>query len=534
MDPNLLVMQRKGGKEVPPPHPRAQTPQQVKHQEGQASKAALAAVIREKVKIHGSTGILAHFLDPLNHKPIRLPDLGSVTTQGTAVATLASVSSLNWTSEALVLSQTPYVPNDEGGSAPLLADPLYRMAASFRDPCCMGAVTEGPWSLASPTVYTSVSRGNAVPLIDGELPVKLNRFEYMTGPKRYGDYNFPCLVDGGAVQAVWVDAGPDAPAGISIRLDLFVGVPDNSTYRATARIYTDDQAHIEIQLGSATVAAGATYLALNGSLNYGGYIAFFFRVEDMNAIAPTYVNDYTVTITTKTTTSTRHVFHPSIVTAIAGTTGQEQIGMARVLGQSFLASNTTAEMFKSGAVYARQVDGHQSWYEACGSPEVFTTANVAATYDGPLSKGLYAITKPQGPECLDLEDVVSDNTPAGTQDSRVAFRPFRTGGTVVALFVPSAPLPNTPATTLLVHWCRGFEFTTQSQLYKVDTTTVARAEMLTFLDSLCHSQQFYENPLHWKQIKEALARAGSWAWKNKSEIGSVAQMLATLAARAAL
>jgi hypothetical protein len=162
------------------------------------------------------------------------------------------------------------------------------------------------------------------------------------------------------------------------------------------------------------------------------------------------------------------------------------------------------------------------------TPEQFTMANPATSYDAPMDTGIYAYVKPQGIGALDLHDVLLSGPLTGTSSVLVNIRPFKFQGVLPILMIPSLAASNGATAVMTYHLVRGIEFATQSQLFQVDVASIPRAELLHLLDLLAHTQQFYENPLHLRDIGRALAKAGKWAWDNKAEIGSVAKAIAAI------
>lgn len=495
----------------------------------------------------GLIPLLGQFVDPAHYAPQRLPDVTSASTVGTAVCTLCAADTMLW-DPILSLSGRldpahlyPKVPGTVGGDSyvPLLSDQEARLVVSFRDPVCLGVITTGPFELSVPTQLDSRNiYGDGLKLDAGDMDLELG-FIYASGANRYGNIQIPARVSGGTRAAMWYDGADGAVPVVSIAISFRTQVAHGFMLELRVHFWHDEKNCVEEWVDSVHVVPGdlSCSFGVNGSFPCSGYRSFQLHVEpdDPTSFLFETISGVVVSATVSTQVALCHVFHPSILDAAMAGNAHPLIGQARQLGNTVLISNNTAEMFKSGTVYARQVDGTVPWYQCALSPADITSANVHTMYDGPLAKGLYAIVKPQGVDCLSLEDVVIEAASANDTAFGLNFRPFSTSGTVVALLMPSHPTPNTPATSMVVHFFRGMEFTTQSQLFNVDVCNMPRATLLPFLDELSHFRQFYENPLHMRDITDAIKNAGKWAWDNRGTIKEIAKLLAEAAsiARAA-
>lgn len=482
--------------------------------------------------------LLGQFVDPAHYAPQRLPDVTSASTVGTAVCTLCVADTMQWDptmSMGGTLNVAQYYPHINGNTyTPIFDDQEARVVVSFRDPACMGVVTTGPFPNTSVTNLNCSEHypGMGFRIMSGENKVELGTFT-ANGADRYGAMQLPARMGGGQSSAIWFDG---APAAVPIVfLDVTFASPPMTTFVLELRIlyWTDDEDSRLEWNGMGTVNPGDLHcqFSVNNCFPASGYRSFVIVATPQTPNwHGAFLSDITIHATVSTQMAMCHVFHPSIVEAVSSGNSQPLIGQVRQLGNTVLISNSTAEMFKSGTVYARQIDGTVPWYQCAISSTEITSSNVHTMYDGPLSKGLYAVVKPQGEDCLSLEDLVREGGSAEDPCFSINFRPFATSGTVVALLVPSRPTANSPATSVVVHFFRGLEFTTQSQLFNVDVTSTPRATLLPFLDELSHFRQFYENPLHLRDISNAIKNAGRWAWDNKGTIKDIAKLLAEAAA----
>jgi hypothetical protein len=483
--------------------------------------------------------MVGQYVDPLHHAPIRLPDVGSATCLGTAVATLSLTTTLDWSATEIDGTKCPVVDDGNGDTLKIVDGPYNRLVVSVRDPACLGIVQEGPFPTTA-SVYQGGLYDPEISIVSG-IPMdwQLGFMSLSSGPKRYEDSFTSGVVSDGSVQVVWIDASAGATASLTYMLSFVAGAYTNTAH-ATAELlrWTDDET-FDVEKTALVNLTGLDSNMLFSFIEivHSGYYSVRFVVNDSDDAHPclgVHVTYNSAQLTVQTQFTFVHVVHTAVYNELLSPATQPLIGQVRVLGNTFLATNTTAEMFKSGTVYARQIDGTLPWYLCCKSPDDFTSANVMTSYDGPMSKGLYSVVKPQGEGCMDLHDLRLGPSYTGTNPVIVNMAPFKFQGVLPMLFCPAAPTAAAPSASLTIHFVRGIEFTTQSQLMNVNVSEVARVEILALLDELAHVPQFYENPLHLKAIAAALARAGKWAWANKSEIAAVAKAIAAVLSKVGL
>lgn len=533
----VIVMQNSVSKKA-----KAQNPQQQgKKGRSTASRAAVSKLIKENVGSLDTTGIhhlLGQYVDPASHQPCRLPDVSSASCVGTALSSLFVVDTLNWTSSVPAIADCPTFGFLRQEIEPIIADPNNRMVVAMRDPVVLGLVSAGPWAAgaANKSVYSNTTFfWNSTTPLYAEIPfnehhqLPLEPLLHGSGPLRYGDFMVPGLVSDGEVQVVWIDASVAQPATFLIEFHLYSS--NSSTYfdcRISADLWGDEHTSEEVVSAQSTLPANTLdWSSPTLSITSSGYYSFAAQFTPYQEnLQPNKIKSIVYSISTQTAISFDHIVHPSVIDAVMSKRKKGLIGQGRVLGSAVLISNNTATMFKAGTVYAKQIDARDPWYDDTSSPEAFSTTNVAASYDGPLSKGLFAIVKPQGPSAFDLLEIVDSNS----EMSRLGFRPFLGCGTVCSLLVPGefGSGGYYPSTSLTIHWARGFEFTTQNQLFLVDVSDIRRVDMLNFMDELARFKQFYENPLHLKDIGALMKRAGLWTWENKAAIAEVAKLLASI------
>jgi hypothetical protein len=415
-----------------------------------------------------------------------------------------------------------------------VADPLARLVVVLRDPVVMAVVQDSTYpAVAGVSRYNLVVPGALLRWYPTEeyRPV-LTHSTWKAGPKRYGD--FQPVAHNAETQAFWLDASSISPAALDFNL---TSIDDCACPAYSIRVI------LHRHLGEGDIEEGYNnefnIPATGGSVAFtitgiaaSGYYSLSMKLLSFppagivpNRLLAFRINDLYYTVGTSLVH--RHVVHPDIALG-DGRVVQD----VRVLGAAFLASNVTAEFFKGGAIYAQQTPPRLAWFEGCESPAEIMANNVHLTYDGPLQKGFYGFVKPQGLDALSLRpalDSIEDGI-CGTYLHRV-FTPFAATGQIQVLFLPpdTTASTNSAACTLVVHFTRSMEFTSQSQLVNVNVSALSRENLLGIMDALDRMPQFFENPLHWAQIKAAIANSAKWAWNNRAMLVKVLETL--LAAR---
>lgn len=524
---------------VPSPNPgKNKLKPETKHLKGsqthpgarKISRSTVSGLVKTNVPKLGSlTAPIGQFADPVSYRPTRLPDVTSLSSAGTAVASLSVVDTLHWPLECLGGTEVPSLIN-----GPVVADPLNRLVVVLRDPIVMAVVEDSSLPIS---VGTSIYRLHS-PKLWSFLPQDdfapaFTHVYYVSGAKRYGDWQ-PVAHNAG-VQGFWLDANTTWPAyvdiagmvnddytmsGSEIKVQLVRHVTDGVVEDYARSAFTLPAYTNPFTVPTINVTASGYYsLTLTATAPASG-------VDQSRTLTLTGV----VTLTTQIGLVHRHIVHPDIA-ASDGKIVQD----IRVLGAAFLASNVTAEFFKGGSVYAKQIPQRVVWYENCATPTDLTSANVRLMYDGPLEKGFYGFVKPQGLDSLSMNpavDLVTDasKTLVSTSYQHYLFKPFSVPGAIQVLFCPpdTTASTNSAACTLLVHFTRSMEFQTSSQLLSVESPELTREALLQIMDALDRLPQFYENPLHWSQIRAALERAGKFVWNNRALIAQIVTYLATL------
>lgn len=512
------------------------------NQHQRSSRSRTAMTVRSKVALK-ATGVngLGQFMDPLNYEPIRLPDILSASSVGTASAVLSEVLQYSWPTTAPIPSQWPIVYDQPAAGTTNLVDNVeHRLFIVTRDPVVSAIyMNPAPYNGAVPSTYLGGVVNSVTILPWGTDPVLIVRngpdteldidgMILVSGQDRYGGYT-PAGTDGGR-KFVWLDGTPANPCTVTFGGVVSLGGTNigyvGKSVTLICYVHTSAGERSEIYRTSAALPArGTLFNTGNISIQVSGYFSFAVNVVGVDAIdGELVVQTPTMWYYPTAVWTMKHQVHPDLLSAGA------IVENVRILGSTMLISNSTAEFFKSGTVYARQMDQEELWFADTGKPESFSTANVQLNYDGPLSKGIYAVVKPQGQGALSLVPTVVRPGPRSTTDASIQlnYRPFAFAGAVAILLCPTTPYAatNSSQANMTIHTIRGMEYTTNSQLVKIQRTALSRAEYDQILDGLSVMNQFYENPLHLRDIKSAIARAGNWLWGNRSAIGGIAAGIA--------
>jgi hypothetical protein len=444
----------------------------------------------------------------------------SVQLVGTAVCALSQTLQLKWNGDEDVETANWSM---VGPDRLLISDPSHRLLIKLRDPVVALIVSEfGPATLSTSTYAIGVSNVSnsdflsATPkLVLGAEPVNipLTGVFHHSGPIRYPDTTPGGWNTTKTERVVWIDASSGKPT--IFRLSAIVGAYPVSV---TALAYTNE--HVPSVYSTSTFVAGVASTK-DITVNRSSYYSFMLKNEATGGPGVSTVFEITnFQVLVSVTQWFSHYTHLSMMESLPS------MDKVRVLGDALLCTNTSAEMYKSGTVYARQPQTSGPWLSEGTDLEDFTASNVAELYSGPLAKGLYAITKPQGEVPLQFNEAtnVSKNSL-----SLPGFMPLNNYGSVHVLLVPADVTATAPKTTVTLHFFRGLEFTTDSQMYVVRRCGVPRSALPMIFDALSKAQQFHENPLHLADIAKSLRSFGEWGWRNRSEIASIVKMIAALA-----
>lgn len=500
-----------------------------------ASRSATRSLVRESVPrlAQASSHMVAaaaQYMDPLNHPPVRLPDVSSAQTIGTAVCALSSALSLSWGQED---SSNATHWSTLSTAETVLTTNRMRAIFKLRDPVVACIVTEfGADSLAStPTVYSLSIGAQAFGetfLLNGGVPaVKVSEvplaipfaiMSAVSGPVRY-PIQVPCCWVNDSVRAFWVDASPTNYATVTVYAN------NKGTHAITMMALNWTNAHTPTAGNSVVINTGPQTVSL--TIPVSGYWSLNVLTESQPANTAITLELSNVTVAVGVTMWCSHHCHDSMLDGIT------LFHDVRVLGDAVLVSNTTSKFFQNGMVYARQSQDEAPWFSFAQTEDEYTSLNVRELYQGRLEKGIYATVKPQGPETANpfgMINVVDRND--NDELPLLGFRPFQCPGVVSILLSPAQAATTDAATNVNIHFMRSLEYTTNSQLVVVDTSRLPRTEFPALLDALASCPQFFENPLHLQQIRQKLHEMGAWVWRNRSEIAAIVAALRAIVAAA--
>lgn len=459
-----------------------------------------------------ATTVVAQYLDPLNHEPVRLPDVSSAQTIGTAVCALSSSVAVDWIPVEDPPALSSFASRPDGTGA-WFTNYSHRLAFKLRDPTIPLIVSEFATGTMPSSVYNilysnelDAEMAEVIPIAGATLTlVPFTELKMASGSLRY-PLTVPAATIGTA-RAIWLDASTANQTTLTVTYTT----PSSADVVASLLIWTNDFDYTT----KTSHQTGGTSHSSSFSLTTSGYYSVGFMC--FNA---TKVTNLALTAEVTVQQWFSHYTHPSWQSTSAPCD-------VRVLGDCLLATNTAPELFKGGAVYAYQQQDNAPWYMAQDNPSYFTSVNRQELYQGNLSQGLYAVVKPQGHENVNpfaMLPVRASTSPSAP----FLFRPFAVAGLVSILLVPPALSSEVSFT---IHYMRTVEFTTDSQLFAVRPSTVPRAMIPTILDELSSCPQFFENPLHLGAIAAVLQRLASWSWANRSTIAAIVQHLISLSRR---
>jgi len=486
--------------------PSAGRPQhQARNTNVAAMKKAVSAVRQLKRTTSSALPAVAQYLDPLHHRPVRIPDVNSAQTIGTAVAALSGSVTLKWdTLDSTATAEWSARPD----GTPFLTSPTARFVFRCRDPITPLIVSEfGPSAMALSTYLfpvgvgasSSPSPGNARVAYDGVyLPLS---WGYQTGgPTRYPTPIYPAKVNE-YCYAIWVDASPTRTALISISAVL-----TGSGASFELLYWSNPECPATINIISAATAGA--YSATFPAVTHSGY--FSIRTSATSII----VSESNISVGLTVTTS--QWFSAYSFPSYAAVAQSGIIDTVRILGDCLLAQNTSSNYQKSGEVYAVQSQNTDAWFEKPMSFDFISSINVRQYYQGLMAKGLYAIVKPQSANATNPFAMVDAGEEFTGTATYLSSRPFQHSGFVTAVFAPAESVA--ASSQLQLHFMRSIEFTTDNQMYAVDIPRMPRAHYSRMLDELSRCPQFFENPLHLAAIASLLANIGSWIWTNKTPL----------------
>lgn len=469
-------------------------------------------------------------MDPTNADMYRLP------TDGSSFQSVGTALSKNYKAFHLDFS-LPFLTSQDGilpfhGGAHVrnyISDTSYYPVVVLRDPVVSfidvianndgGAVPAVQVAIYTSKTVMALAGGNGTYEFYGNGATTwlyFNDFEFASGHTHYGEYIVTgTMALGGSL--VWVDAGT-AAAGASATLKLLFDSVTGKSSKFIVWLYRvlNDNNRVGLEYFTVTEDGATGHYTAEVAIEECGYYQIGFTITDNCG-----VNFGEMALTQRANCITRHHVTDAYDTAA------DQVEELRVLGQSILLSNVTAQVNLQGTVYAVNMVQEHPWYEYLADMDkMILSSNLGLRYQGHWDKGFYGYVKPNRPGAMEL---VSTYIPI--DDVRFsAFRPFRNLGSFVALVTratsPVAGSGSPNSVTLMA--TRIIEFTTSSQMYAVQPVTAPVQAYEGYVNAMRDAEMFFENPLHFKDIAAFAKRAAS-------AVGSFAlhTLLPAMAAKAA-
>lgn len=456
--------------------------------------------------------LLYQTMDPTHSGLYRLPmDGSSFQSIGTAVAKNYKAYRLDFSLPVLTTHDAVLPAHTSGNKRNLLSDTTYYPVVVTRDPVVafidIIANNDGTEDPAPETAVYSTelvvleSSADGLYAFNGNGSTGFLNFgdlEWTSGHNKYGK-----LIPTGTMalgsSLVWIDAGA-AAASASATLRLAI----------TSITGKADKLHVWLhRVVNDTIRTGVEYFTVTEQGETGQYLAEvaiqecgYYQVQ-VTLLADIGCNFQTLTLMQRANVITRH--H----TLDAHETASNQIDELRVLGQSILLSNTTASVNLQGSVFAAMMMSTMPWYDYVADMEthIFDAA-ADLRYQGQWAKGFYGFVKPHSKGNLDLQP-----TYFPVEELRFsAFRPFVNLGSFIALVTraDSAVAGTSSANSVTLMATRTFEFTTNSQMFALETSKFPTSVYEEYAEALRKATPFHENPLHWSDITSFIKRAANW------------------------
>jgi len=210
------------------------------------------------------------------------------------------------------------------------------------------------------------------------------------------------------------------------------------------------------------------------------------------------LQDQNITINSLQWTGSSAVFQHLTVQNLSANVGSTD-GI-RVTAVSLMLTNEASPLNKQGKISGFQEPQGVHWFDFIGAYSTFASQQGAVTM--PIDNGLYGFLKPTQPtdfnmiEKIDIENgIVQDSY--WELESQTAF------------------LMMYWQVTLLVgqdfYWtfCHGLEYQTNDTWRPIQSSDADAATYAKAVESLKIFPQFYENPLHWRQIWEGIKQVAS-------------------------
>jgi hypothetical protein len=188
------------------------------------------------------------------------------------------------------------------------------------------------------------------------------------------------------------------------------------------------------------------------------------------------------------------------------------VSRIRILGASLMLSCRASALNAAGTVGGFVVPSGEDIlsYLTMNKDPINNLSALPQGAEFPLAKGLHAIHKPDGADCLKFH--AAFNQTSSVYDGTTVMRPSPEGGYVVIGYLGPATSTNTYAgNSFLISAFFGVETTQLTQWGTSLPPTIKSSELESALMILAHVPTFHENPVHIAAILSALKSAGAVA-----------------------
>lgn len=444
-------------------------------------------------------------VDPEDFPVVRMRDQYSVAP--TATTSPKSNFKVSWNPVSNPPTQPLQLPiNDWGGF--VFRDP---MRSSIRlitndNPTVGAAFTYGAlFNMETQSPSTLITKGQNKDLEPTIMQVVGNN-------KPHGPY-LPCGQGEGRV-GVWIDADATNQASVNIAFTI-VPAETPAALPATVNIYRwSGGTWIELPPVTATSPAGSGAWNIPVALAQSGYYAFSVDFAKLTT-------DYSATLafTSHTTQVWAHAPMGDIFPY-----NVQQINGIRTLAVGALLKNEASPLNQQGNLIMLQASKDEDWYETYASQVsgfydfCFDTASEK---DFLLRNGGYAYLKPTSEEDLAFNDDIKHGAP-GTGYGTIASLWFQLHNqSDYLIFAASCDTQGGGDCVWKIKWA--VEYKTQNNWIERTPPVVAPQAFSDGIEAVSGMQQFFENPIHWKNIFKTIGKVAQVGAPILAQLGPYGQ-----------
>lgn len=340
---------------------------------------------------------------------------------------------------------------------------------------------------------------------------RIGMLRHLAGTACYGDYHPVGMVPTGD-RVFWVDSAADATAVIKLWITLS-NVPAAGVFQAFLRKWTGEtewEDSVPVELLATDVTQGILSPFPDHVAPGSGYYSVFVGyVPDGSALSSTGVN-VAIQVITSTRTVSRHVYTPKLFSHF------QEITTVKCGGSAALLTNPVPEISKGGVIVMVQTAGKRPWYHwsAEGVEALFDETPAADAHRMSWDKGSYHYVRPTPANGDGLRHPlrISDFAKVfQVGPPNILWRPLMQRGYVACEIQPpqvggSVPpgASQWPTAQAAFIFTMALVFSPTSQWYPTQKQRVLNPVAIT--DALREAPQFYENPLHWSDIRKFFSK----------------------------